>query len=49
LSRKPLLQDGQNEIDEFVEGSGEIGRQDAPGMEDVAAGHGVACHHHAMG
>ena len=21
----------------------------APGMEDVAAGHGVACHHHAMG
>ena len=24
-------------------------RQDAPAMESVAAGHGVACHHHAMG
>jgi len=24
-------------------------RQDAPGMEAVASGHGVACHHHAMG
>ena len=44
-----LLQDGHHETYECVEGGGEIGRQDAPGVAAVASGHGVACHHHAMG